>query len=775
MLLRKFLLGGSASSTSHASKSPSSLLSALLLFSVLGALPVQATDVLETNGFSTCLATSDIKVDKMNVKYDRANGVVTFDLAGSSSREQKVKAVLTVTAYGRQVYEKTIDPCVQGIAQLCPLPKGTFAAKDTMDIPAQFASMIPAIAFQIPDLDGMAKLELKSSEDNSQLACLQSVVQNGKTANQPGVQYVTAGIAAAALVLSGVSALGAAGAGTGAGPSPNFGDVMCWFQNVAMNGMLSVNYPPVYRSFVSNFGWSTGIIPWEGMQRSIDGFRKVTGGDLTKNSIDYLMNATLVYSGDGGSESGNTTASNKTRRALDWTVAQVFERAVEVNGTTIAGNGTNSTSTDDAQAKVMHYVEGVQAYVEKLQIPSANTFMTVLLVFAIVIASIAVCILLFKVILETWSLFASFPKSLTGFRKRYWGFLATTIVRLVLVLYGTWTLYCLYQFRNGDSWGAHVLAGVTLAVFTGVLGFFAFRIFILARRQKAIDDENEAAALKGDDEHKPHDKLFEHKPYMRRYGLFYDQFKTDFWWIFLPLIIYAFAKGAFIALGDGHGLIQTVGQLGCEVILLVLLLWNRPYNSKAGNVLNTIISVVRVLSVVCLIVFVEELGIAADTKTVTGVALIVIQSVLTAALAICIAINAIIVMCKQNPHTKRRKELEKQREADILTPLGPRHSILGAPVGHGPDGKGRYSATPTRDDFLLNDASGRTDYPLHHMTPAPPPQHPFSHNRSASSSSDRLGLMNSAAPMPLAHGRNDSYGGYDEYRGAPYRAPGQVY
>lgn len=190
----------------------------------------------------------------------------------------------------------------------------------------------------------------------------------------------------------------------------------------------------------------------------------------------------------------------------------------------------------------------------------------------------------------------------------------------MLVLYGTWTLYCLYQFRNGDSWGAHVLAGVTLAVFTGVLGFFAVRIFILARREKkAIGDQNEAAALKDDGEQKPADKLFAHKPYMRRYGLFYDQFKTDFWWIFLPLIIYAFAKGAFIALGDGHGLIQTVGQLACEVVLLVLLLWNRPYNSKAGNVLNTIISVVRVLSVVCLIIFVEELGIAADTKTVTGI------------------------------------------------------------------------------------------------------------------------------------------------------------
>lgn len=299
-----------------------------------------------------------------------------------------------------------------------------------MIIPPSYASMIPAIAFQVPDLDGMAKLELKSSTDDTSLACLQSVVQNGKTADQPGVRYVTVGVAAAALVLSGISAAGAAGAGSGAGPSPNFGDVMFWFQNIAMNGMLSVSYPPVYRSFASNFGWSTGIVPWEDMQRSIDNFRATTGGKLDKMSIDYLLNATLVYTSD--SSATTSTNSTKTRRALEWTINELFRRSVEINGTTVAGSPTTTNSTESAaQDKVMSYVDGIQAYVEKLQIPSANTFMTVLLIFCIVIAAIAVCILLFKVILEVWSLFATFPKSLTGFRKRYWGFLASTIVRLV--------------------------------------------------------------------------------------------------------------------------------------------------------------------------------------------------------------------------------------------------------------------------------------------------------------------------------------------------------
>lgn len=90
-----------------------------------------------------------------------------------------------------------------------------------------------------------------------------------------------------------------------------------------------------------------------------------------------------------------------------------------------------------------------------------------------------------------------------------------------------------------------------------------------------------------------------------------------------------------------------------------LLLWNRPYERRSGNVINIFIMAVRVISVVCILVFVEQLGISQTTKTVTGVVLIAVQSALTGALAILIAVNAIISCCKQNPHRKRRKEAGK--------------------------------------------------------------------------------------------------------------------
>jgi len=233
--------------------------------------------------------------------------------------------------------------------------------------------------------------------------------------------------------------------------------------------------------------------------------------------------------------------------------------------------------------------------------------------------------------------------------------------------------------------------------------------------------------------------------------------------VFLPLIFYAFMKAAFIALGDGHGLIQAAGQLACELMLLILLLWSRPFNTRAGNVLNIVISVVRVLSVVCLLVFVHELGIAADTKTVTGVALIAIQSTLTAALAILLAINAIVVMCKDNPHEKRRKELEKQRQTGNLTPLDARNSMLLGKGAPGHDGKGYYRTTPTHDTFFPIEQQGSSQYPMQPMSRHDPygGSAPY-HERSQSAGTlSRQSLISSAAP-PAHHesGQQDSYRDY---------------
>lgn len=456
------------------------------------------------------------------------------------------------------------------------------------------------------------------------VGCIQSGVTNGKTVQLPAVSYVAAGIAGVALVLSGLTAFGNAGTVGNHSPSLGFATIFGWFQSMAMNGMHSVNYPGVYRSFSKNFAFSGGLIQWSQMQTSIDNFRAATGGNLTDDNVQYLQNTTLAF---------NDGSSNETtfqRRTFD-----LFQRAVNtsVNSTDSSGSSSNSFS---------HVVHGISGYVEELSIPQANTFMTVLLVFAIVIAAITVGILLLKVVLETWALFGSFPKRLTSFRKRYWYTLAKTIVNLILLLYGVWVLYCIYQFTNGDSWAAKLLAGITLATFTAVLIFFTVRIWMVAHKYKRAEGDTSV--------------LYENKETWIKYSLFYDSYKQGCWWLFIPAIIYMFAKGCVLAAGDGHGLTQTSGQLIIESLMFILLLWTRPYATKAGNWINIIIQVIRVLSVVCILVFVDELGIAQTTQAITGVVLVAVQAGLTGILAILIAINAIIVCCRENPHRKKRKE-----------------------------------------------------------------------------------------------------------------------
>ncbi|KAK5137182.1 hypothetical protein LTR08_000687 [Meristemomyces frigidus] len=705
----------------------------LLSVALLSTLPVGVLsgDVISTTGYSLCMNGGTIQVETLDVSYNKNTRVIDFNVAGSSSMVQNVTASLVVTAYGKQVYANTFDPCDRGMVEMCPVPAGNFASQGSETIPDAYASEIPAIAFTIPDLDGMVQMTLKSN--GVDVACIESTVGNGHTANVPAVSYVAAGIAGAALALSAASALAAGGHPGASTSSPTFGEVIGWFQGMAMNGMLSVQYPAVYQSFTTNFGFSTGLVPWGAMQSSIDTFRQHTGGNLTSDSYAYLSkNATLVYT-----ETSNSTSSSRMRRALDtlllWSRA---ETAVSVNGTSASvgdDQSSNSTSTTTTRSKEQHFVSGIEAWVEQLSIPQANTFMTLLLIWAIIVGAIIVLILLLKVILEAWSSFGNIPKSMESWRKRYWWRLAKVLTNLVLLLYGVWTMYCIYQFTNGDSWAAKVLAGVSLAGFTAVLAFFIWRIYTKAQEYKKL--EGDAS------------KLYEDKETWLKYNLFYENYKKSYWWIFVPVIVYMFARGAVIAGGNGHGLYQTCGQGIVEAVMLIFLLWTRPFQRKSGNWINIIIQTVRVLSVFCILVFVEELGISQTTKTITGVALIVVQASLTGILAILIAVNALIACIRENPHNKQRKLNQKlNRDFDDLTPLDARNSLLMEPMVQRGE-SGIYKA-PIVTSVPFSDHKGRYDYvPPRSYSPGAATQRSISRPSRFEREDGRDRLVSTAASM----------------------------
>ncbi|EFE36159.1 uncharacterized protein ARB_05097 [Trichophyton benhamiae CBS 112371] len=715
-------------------------------FMSLNAGLTLAGDVLKNNGFNSCLQNSDIEIKELDFILNRASKTVTYNFVGMNIKTQNVTATITILAYG-QTFTQNLDPCSSDtfIDQLCPgmyillstqygrhqpgvltvtlVPAGRFTAKGQQPISEEFGSRIPSIAFMVPDLDAEATLKLNQKDDKNELSCIKSTVGNGHSLNTPMVSYAAAGISGAALVFSGAGAVGGTAHPGAPGASPSFIQVMGVFQAIALNGLCSVDYPPVYRSFTKNFSFSLGLFPWTNLQQSIDNFRNATGGNLTENSVNYLRSLQVQKNGTNG------TAE---KRSLDLTSRHVQLLA------------------RDIQEEVNNRLSGIKKGVEELSIPAANTFMTVLLIFAIVIAVIAAGILLGKVVLEVWALYSTFPERLSNFRQHYWGFLARTITNLILLLYGIWTLYCIFQFTRGDSWAAKTLAAVTLALFTGVLGYFTFRIWSLAQRLKKT--EGTASAL------------FEDKEAWRKYSLFYDHYKKDYWWIFVPVIVYLFARGCVIAGADGHGLAQSAGQFVVEGLMLILLLWTRPFETKSGRWINISIQVVRVLSVACIIVFVDEFGISKTTKTVTGVALLAVQTSLAAILGILILINGIMTLFGKNPHEERHKEKRKHalvlhsyhsrsprltciftenfdRDLDNLTPLDPRGSILLRPKSHG---------------YMHDEEVGKLNhisrYEPYHDSPPSKPRHGYSE------STDRLVQHRGGSPeRPRSAGSDISF------------------
>jgi hypothetical protein len=592
---------------------------------------VMGDQTLTTTGFTDCGSLPSITIQQLSIIYDNDAKTITFDIQGTSTGSQNVTASLDVTAYGVSAFTNTFNPCdpTTMVAELCPLPDGPFVARGSQQIPAQYANMIPSIAFSVPDIAAQAILKLDSLADNSMVACIQAQVTNGKTMDVPAVSYVAASIAGVSLVASGFTAVGsamsgggaAAGSGVGvAGLSPSFTDVAGWFQAMAMSGMLSVNYPPIYRSFAKNFAFSIGLMPWNGLLTSIDDFRANTGGNLTEDSVAYLRNLTVAV------EHGNETSSSD---------ASALARLVRRQADTSNSTGTQITQT----------ISGIKNFAESLSVPKSDVFMTALLIVAIVIAAIVTGILLIKVILEAWSLYGKFPESLTGFRKHYWRSIARTITSLILLLYGIWVLYCVFQFTLGDSWAAKVLAAASLAIFTGVLIFFGYKIWSTAHRLKA--------------QHGDVSRLYEDKQNWIKYSMFYESYQKSYWWLFIPMIVYTFVKGCLVAAGDGHGLAQTIVSFIVESAMLALLVFTRPFERRSSTLINIFIAVVRVLSVICVFVFVDEFNVEQTTQTVMGAVMIAVQATLTVALAVLVGWNAINAAIKMNPHRKRRKDMGK--------------------------------------------------------------------------------------------------------------------
>ena len=134
---------------------------------------------------------------------------------------------------------------------------------------------------------------------------------------------------------------------------------------------------------------------------------------------------------------------------------------------------------------------------------------------------------------------------------------------------------------------------------------------------------------------------------------------------------------------------------------------------------------------------------------------------LTAGLAILIAVNALITCCRENPHRKRRKEAEKlNREFDNLTPLDARNSLLLNSMDSDIHNSNKLAREDSRTQQPMGMFGSRKNYD-------PVPTYLDSPNKNWRGDESEERLVRSAAPFGRAnHRRDESQDSHDyEERG----------
>jgi hypothetical protein len=122
----------------------------MLLISILSFLtfvcvsPVAASRVIKSNSLDLCPDNRNFTATYFNVTFTPDDHVLSVGFNGTVAISGNVLADISLTAYGKEVITKTLDPCKMKEQRLCPMNIGK------LEIPAIQTTLPESVVKQIP-------------------------------------------------------------------------------------------------------------------------------------------------------------------------------------------------------------------------------------------------------------------------------------------------------------------------------------------------------------------------------------------------------------------------------------------------------------------------------------------------------------------------------------------------------------------------------------------------------------------------------------------------
>ena len=341
----------------------------LLLTTLAAVLPsASAIRYIESKSINFCRDNPSFTASVFDVIFTPNNGSVAFHIDGISTISGKVTAEIEIIAYGIKIFTRSLDPCTENLEGMCPMNPGPVKIHSNFPVGPENVKRVPGIAYSVPDLDGLVRININHIETGQTVACVEADLSNGKTVDLAVIGWVTAVIAGLALIASAVTS-GLGHSNTAAHVAANALSLFGFFQSQAIIGMTAVSLPPIVMSWTQNFQWSMGIIGVEFMQDITTWYQRATGG--TPSTLLSTLTPAIV---------------------------QVQKRSIEAANILLlpAYEHLRKRAPPDVDTSKAVIVQGIERVGFRSQIERTNIFLTGLIFFMVFVVFTAIGVALFK-------------------------------------------------------------------------------------------------------------------------------------------------------------------------------------------------------------------------------------------------------------------------------------------------------------------------------------------------------------------------------------------
>ncbi|KAJ5368646.1 uncharacterized protein N7496_008406 [Penicillium cataractarum] len=610
-------------------------------FALSMAPPVAAEKLLQSHALVPCSNDGIISVNHFDIVFTPGNMSATISFDGEATYAGKIRIDLELYVYGYKATTKSFDPCVLNVDALCPLQKDTALkiANVPLDLSGVDLSIIPSIAYSVPDLDALVRLEIIDAETGGKVTCVQAWVNNGVTVDQMGVAWAMAVLVGLGLLSTVVvSILGHANIATHVAFRTLL--FLGFLQSQAMWGMTAVSQRPLVQSWTQLWQWTMGLVGAPFLQTICTWFQRSTGGTPSQ-----ILTQTDEYS-------------------------VIMQKRSYEPGSLVAR--TTDMTVDGGEVEV----RGIERVGFRINIEPTNIFMTSYLFFYFVTVAFLLVILFLKLVVPRLAKKAKSAKMERPMvaTSDWKDFMRGSLYRLASIGYPQICALGLWELIHRDSAAEIVLAICMWLTMTIVLCWAIFKVFQRARLSRTLR-QNPAYTLYSD------------PVCLTRWGFLYVNYRAQAYYFMIPLFLYTLAKGLVIAFGQSSPLAQAIVLLITEAAFLVATCVIRPYMNKTANVFAIIATVLNFLSSIFFLFFTNVFNTPELVGGVMEVLFFFLNAVFALALLVFFLIGFYYVVTLKEP-AEQYTRLADNRSSTVLvedrriTELQPLEKNLEVEDGH---------------------------------------------------------------------------------------------